>query len=126
MAAMGLQAELTDRFPHELSGGQVQRALLAMALIMDPKVLILDEPTASLDAMTKNSVHGIIRNLAEKGKSVLLITHDLDLARNTADDAAVLYLGRMMEYLPARELLQPRHPYTLALSRSYPGHGHGP
>jgi peptide/nickel transport system ATP-binding protein len=121
MAAMGLKAELADRFPHELSGGQVQRVLLAMALIMDPEVLILDEPTASLDAMTKNFVHTIIRDLAEKDKSVLLITHDLDLARNAADEAAVLYLGRIMESLPARELFQPRHPYTLALSRSYPG-----
>jgi peptide/nickel transport system ATP-binding protein len=121
MAAMGLTKELTDRFPHELSGGQVQRALLAMALIMDPEVLVLDEPTASLDAMTKNFVQGIIRDQAEKRKSILLITHDLDLARNAADEAAVLYLGRIMEYLPARELFQPRHPYTLALSRSYPG-----
>lgn len=121
MAAMGLRVELADRFPHELSGGQVQRALLAMALIMNPDVLVLDEPTASLDAMTKNFVQGIIRDLAEKRKSILLITHDLDLARNAADDAAVLYLGRIMEHLPARELFQPRHPYTLALSRSYPG-----
>ena len=92
-----------------------------MALIMDPQVLILDEPTAALDALTKNFVHGLIRDLAHRHKTILLITHDLDLARNTADGAAVLYLGRIMEYLPARDLFQPGHPYSLALSRSYPG-----
>ena len=121
MEQMGLQPEQARRFPHELSGGQVQRSLLAMALILDPQVLILDEPTAALDAMTRNFMSGIIRNLAGRGKSILLITHDLDLARSLGDEAAVLYLGRIMEYLPAGELFQPRHPYTSALARSYPG-----
>ena len=120
MTDIGLEAELIDRFPHELSGGQIQRVLLAMALIMDPEVLILDEPTASLDALTKNFVSGVIGDLSDKGKSILLITHDLDLARSVADDTAVLYLGQIMEYLPARSLFQPLHPYTLALARSYP------
>ena len=121
MRQMGLEPEMSRRFPHELSGGQVQRSLLAMALILDPQVLILDEPTAALDAMTRNFMSGIIRNLAGRGKSILLITHDLDLARSLGDEAAVLYLGRIMEYLPAEELFQPRHPYTSALARSYPG-----
>ena len=111
----------TRRFPHELSGGEIQRALLAMTLIMDPGVLILDEPTAALDAMTKAFVSRIILGARDQGKAVLLITHDLDLARNMADELVMLYLGQVMETLPAKDLLMnPLHPYTLALGRSYP------
>jgi peptide/nickel transport system ATP-binding protein len=121
MARMGLNPSLGRRFPHELSGGEIQRALLAMALIMDPGVLILDEPTAALDAMTKAFVSRIILDARDQGKAILLITHDLDLARNMADDLVMLYLGQIMETLPARDLfLYPMHPYTLALGRSYP------
>jgi peptide/nickel transport system ATP-binding protein len=123
MRKIGLTPAQADRFPHELSGGQIQRALLAMSLILDPDVLILDEPTAALDAMTKNFMSGILKNFVGRQKSILLITHDLDLARSLADDAAVLYLGRIMEYLPAEKIFEPRHPYTLALTRSFPGMG---
>jgi peptide/nickel transport system ATP-binding protein len=118
---MGLGTELGERFPHELSGGEVQRVLLAMALILDPEVVILDEPTAALDAMTKSFVAQTIRDLRDRGKAVLLITHDLDLARRLADDLMVLYLGQIMETMPAGDLFEnPCHPYTLALGRSYP------
>ncbi|MFO7459333.1 MAG: ABC transporter ATP-binding protein [Desulfatiglandales bacterium] len=118
---MGLNPSLGRRFPHELSGGEIQRALLAMALIMDPGVLILDEPTAALDAMTKAFVSRIILDAGDQGKGILLITHDLDLARNMADDLVMLYLGQVMETLPAKDLfLHPQHPYTLALGRSCP------
>jgi peptide/nickel transport system ATP-binding protein len=118
---MGIRASQARRFPHELSGGEIQRALLAMTLIMDPEVLILDEPTAALDAMTKAFVSRIILGARDQGKAVLLITHDLDLARNMADEVVMLYLGQVMETLPAKDLLlNPLHPYTLALGRSYP------
>jgi oligopeptide/dipeptide ABC transporter ATP-binding protein len=118
---MSIHPSLARRFPHELSGGEIQRALLAMTLIMDPEVLILDEPTAALDAMTKAFVSRIILGARNQGKAVLLITHDLDLARNIADDLVMLYLGQVMETLPAKDLLlNPLHPYTLALGRSYP------
>jgi peptide/nickel transport system ATP-binding protein len=118
---MGLHPSMGRRFPHELSGGEIQRALLAMTLIMDPEVLILDEPTAALDAMTKAFVGRIILDARDQGKAGLLITHDLDLARNLADDVVMLYLGQVMETLPAKDLLvDPLHPYTLALGRSYP------
>ncbi|PKN28887.1 MAG: ABC transporter ATP-binding protein [Deltaproteobacteria bacterium HGW-Deltaproteobacteria-21] len=118
---MGLKPDLADRFPHELSGGEVQRGLLAMALILDPEVLILDEPTAALDAVTKAFVAKVILNMRAQKKAVLLITHDLDLARRLADDLLVLYLGQVMETMPASDLFSdPRHPYTLALGRSYP------
>jgi len=118
---MGLAPVFCGRYPHELSGGQIQRVLLAMALALDPPVLILDEPTAALDAMTRTFIAGVLGELAGRGKTLLLITHDLDLARRLADDIAVLYLGQIQEVLPARRLFEPRHPYTLALSRSYPG-----
>jgi len=121
---MKIQPAQARRFPHELSGGEIQRALLAMTLIMDPGVLILDEPTAALDAMTKAFVRGIILKARDQGKAILLITHDLDLAGNLADDAVMLYLGQVMETLPAKDLLlNPLHPYTLALGRSYPSLG---
>ncbi len=119
---MGILPEQGRRFPHELSGGEVQRALLAMALIMDPEVLILDEPTSALDTMSKAFIAQVLRDVRDKGAAVLLITHDLDLARRLADDLAVLYLGQIMETMPAADLLlHPMHPYTLALARSYPG-----
>ncbi|MFP4037136.1 MAG: ABC transporter ATP-binding protein, partial [Desulfobacteraceae bacterium] len=122
VAEMGLASETARRYPHELSGGQAQRALLAMALILDPELLILDEPTSALDARTKMFIAGVIRRLRSRRKAVLLITHDLGLAGDLADDLAVLYLGQIMELMPASDLLNhPRHPYTWALARSYPG-----
>jgi peptide/nickel transport system ATP-binding protein len=124
MARMGLDSILGRRYPHELSGGEIQRVLMAMALIMDPEILLLDEPTAALDPMTMAAVNRIILEARHDGKSILLITHDLDLARNTADEVAVLYLGQVMEILPSKSLFQaPRHPYTLALCRSFPAMG---
>jgi peptide/nickel transport system ATP-binding protein len=121
LSRMGLKPEEGRRFPHELSGGQIQRALLAMALVLDPEVLILDEPTAALDVLTKSFATGMIRSAQEEGKAILLITHDLDLVQSVADEVAVLYLGQMMETMPATDLLtHPLHPYTLGLGRSYP------
>jgi peptide/nickel transport system ATP-binding protein len=121
LQGMGLARALGDRFPHELSGGEAQRILLVMAFILDPQVIVLDEPTAALDAMTKSFVAKVIRGLRAQGKAVLLITHDLDLAGSLADDLTVLYLGQIMETMPARELFgNPCHPYTAALARSYP------
>lgn len=121
LAALNLSSEEMHRYPHELSGGQAQKALFAMALILDPKVLILDEPTSAMDATLKGFISAMIRDLRAEGTAILLITHDLDLAVKTADEAAMLYLGQIMEILPARDLLlKPCHPYTLALGRSFP------
>ena len=118
---MGLSPEHGRRYPHQLSGGQVQRGLLAMALMLDPQALILDEPTAALDAMTQSFVADVIRNLKRRDKTILLITHDLDLAHRTADEIAVLYLGQVMEVMPGRDLLHhARHPYASALAGAYP------
>jgi peptide/nickel transport system ATP-binding protein len=118
---IGLPKEFHGRYPHQLSGGQVQRALLAMAMILDPAVIILDEPTSALDALTKGFVAEVIREAKGRGKALLLITHDLEFAMHNAEIMAVLYLGQIMETLPADEMLShPLHPYTMALGRSYP------
>lgn len=118
LSRAGLDPELGRRFPHELSGGQIQRALLAMAMICDPKILILDEPTAALDALTKMAVANLIRRIGNEQKCVLLITHDLDFAQALADDLIVLYSGQVMEVMPGEALFaHPLHPYTVGLAR---------
>ena len=118
---MGVAKEYHDRYPHQLSGGQIQRSLLAMALILDPEILILDEPTSALDALSKTVVSDVIQTAKSMNKSILLITHDLEFAMHNSDTIAMLYLGQIMETLPATDLLtRPLHPYTLALGRSYP------
>jgi peptide/nickel transport system ATP-binding protein len=118
---MGVEKEYHDRYPHQLSGGQIQRSLLAMALILDPEILILDEPTSALDALSKTVVSDVIQTAKSMNKSILLITHDLEFAMHNSDTIAMLYLGQIMETLPATDLLtRPLHPYTLALGRSYP------
>ena len=118
---MGVTGEHLYRYPHQLSGGQTQRVLLAMAMILDPEIIILDEPTSSLDALSKVFISGVIDQFKSIGKAVLLITHDLEMAAGLADTVSVLYLGQILETLPANDLLfKPLHPYTLALGRSYP------
>lgn len=121
MEFMGLAPELHRRFPHELSGGQAQRVLLSMATVLDPPVMILDEPTANLDVVTKGFIGSVLAEAKQRGKALLLIGHDLDFIVRWADEVAVMYLSQIMEYLPASRLLSsPRHPYTWALVRAYP------
>ena len=121
LSELGLNHDECHRFAHQLSGGQIQRALLAMALILDPEVLILDEPTSGLDAVTKTIVADVIQTAKSGNKTVLLITHDLEFAAYNSDTSAILYLGQIMETLPSCDLLtSPLHPFTLALARSYP------
>ena len=118
---MGVTGEYLCRYPHQLSGGQTQQVLLAMAMILDPEIILLDEPTSSLDALSKVFISGVIDQFKSNGKAVLLITHDLEMAAGLADTVSVLYLGQILETLPAKDLfLKPLHPYTLALGRSYP------
>jgi oligopeptide/dipeptide ABC transporter ATP-binding protein len=109
-------------FPHELSGGMRQRALVAAALAAGPRLLVLDEPTSALDPLSAAAVLGLVRALrAERGLALLLVTHDLGLVPGHADRAAVMYAGRVVEHGPARALVErPRHPYTLGLLRSLP------
>jgi len=118
--SVGLNSGKASMYPHQLSGGEKQRVLIAMALVNDPDLLILDEPTASLDALTKAE---IIRQFqsAIMGRICIVITHDLSLAASLAERMAVLYAGRIMEIGRTEDLLRnPRHPYTRGLIRSYP------
>jgi len=108
-------------FPHQISAGERQRVLMAMALITDPDILVLDEPVASVDAITKSYLAKVIKQQVNAGKAVLLITHDLSFAHLCSDRIAVLYSGMILELLPSQKLLDaPCHPYTRALVRSFP------
>ncbi|MBF8192998.1 ABC transporter ATP-binding protein [Nonomuraea sp. K274] len=110
------------RYPHELSGGQRQRVVIAGALALDPKVLVADEPVASLDASVRGEILALLLKLkSELGLSALVVTHDLGLAWNIADRVAVMYLGRIVESGPVEQVLTaPRHPYTQALMSVLP------
>ncbi|OLT27491.1 peptide ABC transporter ATP-binding protein [Nocardiopsis sp. CNR-923] len=116
------------RYPHELSGGQRQRVVIAGALVLDPEVLVADEPVASLDASVRGEILRLLLDLrADLGLSALVATHDLGLAWNIADRVAVMYLGRVVEVGPVEEVLAaPAHPYTRALLSVLPETGEEP
>jgi oligopeptide/dipeptide ABC transporter ATP-binding protein len=104
-------------YPYELSGGQRQRVVIAGAMVLNPSLLVADEPVSSLDASVRGEILKLMLELVrEAGVTILVVTHDLGLAWNIADRIAVMYLGRIVEEGPAEELLShPRHPYTRAL-----------
>ncbi|MFJ3817871.1 ABC transporter ATP-binding protein [Streptomyces sp. NPDC090056] len=105
------------RYPHELSGGQRQRVVIAGALVLEPELIVADEPVASLDASVRGEILALLLRLRDElGLSALVVTHDLGLAWNIADRVAVMYLGRVVETGPVETVLtNPRHPYTRAL-----------
>ncbi|MGD1019292.1 MAG: ABC transporter ATP-binding protein [Verrucomicrobiia bacterium] len=109
-------------YPHEFSGGMRQRVMIAMALITQPELLIADEPTTALDVTIQAQILDLLKDLKKKfGMSILLITHNLGIVGDLADNVAVMYAGRIVEYSPAAALLKrPLHPYTTALMRSIP------
>ena len=129
LSAVGLDPDVVaNRRPHELSGGQCQRVCIARALMMDPKVLICDEPVSSLDV----SVQAQILNLLEETKrryelSLVFIAHDVSVVKNISDRVMVLYLGKICEVLDAADIdTRARHPYTRMLLASVPGATHDP
>jgi peptide/nickel transport system ATP-binding protein len=111
-----------DAYPHELSGGMRQRVLIAMSLLLNPQVLILDEPTTALDILTQRTIIMLLRRLKEeKNFTMVFISHDLAIAAELADRIATMYAGCVVEIGPMNELFySPRHPYTLGLIRAVP------
>jgi peptide/nickel transport system ATP-binding protein len=111
-----------EEYPHEFSGGMRQRAMIAMALANDPKLLIADEPTTALDVTVQAQILALLERLqAELGMAIVIITHDLGVVAQTADDIAVMYAGRIVERASADLLFAgPEHPYTWGLLKSIP------
>jgi peptide/nickel transport system ATP-binding protein len=111
-----------DEYAFQLSGGLRQRAMIAMALSCDPRLLIADEPTTALDVTTQAQILDLLRQLqAQRGMAIMLITHNLGVIAEMADDVVVMYLGRVVEEGPVDDVFHaPKHPYTKALLRSIP------
>ncbi len=119
---VGIDPHRLDAYPHQLSGGMRQRAVIAIALALNPDLLIMDEPTTALDVVVQKDILQQISVLREKlGFSVIFITHDLSLLVEISTSIAIMYAGEIVEKAPARELLDhPLHPYTLGLMNSFP------
>ena len=119
---VGLEARHLRAYPHQLSGGEKQRAMLAMALSCQPELLIVDEPTSGQDVLSRARLIALLHQVREEtGLSLILISHDLAAAAQVAERVAVLYAGKLAEVGAAREVLeQPRHPYTWGLLNAYP------
>jgi oligopeptide/dipeptide ABC transporter ATP-binding protein len=120
-----LPQQRVNDYPHQLSGGLRQRAMIAMALACDPQLLIADEPTTALDVTTQAQIIALLKSLQDlRGMAIMLITHNLGLIAELADDVAVMYLGKVVEKGTVEEVFKaPKHPYTQALFRSMPGVG---
>lgn len=116
----GLPENRFSAYPHQLSGGEQQRVIIAMAMANDPELLILDEPLSSLDAAARTEIGDLLKQIGDQDTR-LVATHDLGTASKLADRIAILYGGKIIETGPARDVLaHPRHPYTRALIRAYP------
>jgi oligopeptide/dipeptide ABC transporter ATP-binding protein len=121
LAGVQLDADLLGRFPHELSGGMRQRVSIALALALDPRLVVFDEPTTALDVIVQQAVLRTIKDLQrERGFTALLISHDLGMVLEATDRVMVMYAGRIVEDQPAGDLASgPHHPYTEALLGCY-------
>lgn len=119
---VGIDPDRIDSYPHQLSGGMRQRAVIAIALALSPELIIMDEPTTALDVVVQKQILQEIRQLKQKfGFSILFITHDLSLLVEISDRIGIMYAGKMVEVAPSKEIFKtPRHPYTQRLMNSFP------
>jgi peptide/nickel transport system ATP-binding protein len=122
LGQVGLPPETADKYPHELSGGMKQRACIAIAICLRPKVIIADEPTSALDVVVQRQVMETLgRVQAELGAAVILVGHDMGLMAQFVERLGIMYAGRLVEVAPIREIITaPRHPYTRLLIDSLP------
>ena len=119
---VGLDLSVARRYPHELSGGMKQRVVIAMALLLNPDVLVADEPTTALDMLNQSQIINLLKKLQkEKGITIVLITHDLALVSQITDKIGIMYAGQLVEFSSTEEMYKnPRHPYTQALIEAIP------
>ncbi len=120
--AVGLEPARLRQYPHQLSGGMRQRAIIAMALALGPELIIADEPTTALDVITQDQVFDEFERLQRGGRrALILITHDISLVAENCNRVAVMYAGQIVETAPAREIFAgPLHPYTIGLQNAFP------
>jgi peptide/nickel transport system ATP-binding protein len=122
LEVVGVNADRLRSYPHELSGGMRQRAMIAMALALRPRLIVMDEPTTALDVVTQRQILDELSSLRQQfGFAMAFITHDLSLLLETADTIAVMYAGRVVEYASAEQVYgDPGHPYSVGLLNSFP------
>lgn len=122
MGRVGLSPQMTNRYAHEFSGGQCQRISIARAMILNPKIVVLDEPVSALDVSIQAQIINLLKDLqAEYGLSYIFISHDLSVVRHMCDRVLIMYLGQVVEQAPVRALFErPAHPYTRGLIDAVP------